>query len=230
MVIKKDEKHSINYETLHLISIEKMNDDLAQAEKNPKEGIWIKLKNHTSLWFATILTGILTTFSQYIADSIKSGLDKSEQRTQYFNAIATDLSKYNFDAETVYNAYFEAEANKGIGVDYIKCLADDYNKGIENLRSKEYLYRAQIGRGWGKKFIFFNTPKTMDFDVLYLNIKQLDSSIHLMNPIALSIIKESTKTYQLTHSDSILLSKNLSIIKRNLDLTNNATKRLLKDL
>jgi len=207
-----------------------MNDDLTQAEKSPKEGVWSKFKNQSFLWFATIMTGILTTFSQYIADSIKSGLDKSAQRIQYFNAIAGDLSKYNFDAETVYNAYFEAEANKGIGVDYIKCLVDDYNKGIENLRSKEYLYRAQIGRGWGKKFIFFKTSKTMNFDLLYLNIKQLDSTIHLLNPIALSIIKEVTKTYQLTHSDSILLSKNLSIIKWNLDLTNNATKRLLKDL
>lgn len=209
-----------------------MNNDLTQAEKSEKEGVWSKLKNQSFLWFATIMTGILTTFSQYIADSIKSGIDKSQQRTLYFNTIALDLSKYNFDAETVYNTYFEAELNRGIGVDYIKSVANDYNIDIGNLRSKEYLFRAQIDRGWGKKFIFFHTTKTSEFDELYFYIYQLDSAIHLLNPIALNIVNVNldTKKYQLTHEDSLITKKTLPIIKIKLGQISNATKKLLNNL
>ena len=148
------------------------------------KAIWNKLKRQTFLWGATIVTGILTTCSQYIADNIKTGIDKSQLRNQYFNAIACDLSKFNFDAETVYNTYFEAKINNGIGVDYITKLVNDYNTDLGNLRSREYLYRAQVNKGWGSKFIFFNTRKVSDFDGLYNSIRQLDSAVHLTNPVA----------------------------------------------
>ncbi|MEI6683513.1 MAG: hypothetical protein WCO44_12830 [Bacteroidota bacterium] len=192
--------------------------------------IWNKLKKQSFLWGVTILTGVVTTFSQYIADNIKSGIDKSQLRNQYFNVIAGDLSKFNFDAESVYNAYFESERNKGIGVEYITKLVNDYNADLGNLRSREYLFRAQINKGWGKKFIFFNTHKVSDFDELYFSIRQLDSTIHLTNPIALNIVIDQSKTYQLTHCDSTTLIKILPGIKKNLDEVSLRTNILLHDL
>ena len=199
-------------------------------ENNKLSGLWNKLKQKTYLWVITIITGLLTTCSQSIVDNIKSGFDMSQLRTQYFNIIANDLSKFNFDAETMFNIYYETKFNETIGVGFSKTAADDYNKDIENLRSKEFLYRAQIDRVWGSKFIVFNTNKVKEFDDLFDAIKILDNSIHLTNTIGVNIINTNEKTYKLTSYDKNELTKILPSMKRNLDKVNTLTKKILQNL
>ena len=205
--------------------------DTSKTQASQQESFWQKIKNQTFLWVAGIITAIFSVFSQYIADSIKTGLDKATVRTQYFNSITNDLSSYNYSAESVYDAYHEYNQNNGIGINFIKSLADEYNKNVTTVMSKEFLYEVQVQKNWGKKFLFINTDKEGKLIELYSSIKKLDSDVHSLNPIAIKIEDSSkSKIYHPDSTDSSLLKNKLPGFKTDLDTVNIRTKSFLNGL
>jgi len=102
---------------------------------------WIKsigdsLKAQAATWFAGFVISILAVFSSTITEYIKTALNNADLRTKYYEEFATNLSEFVFDAEVIVEfidkGWTDAKA--------MTPLVKKYNKSIDNVRKKEYVY------------------------------------------------------------------------------------------
>lgn len=174
--------------------------------------IWTFVKNQSVIWVTTTLLAILTMFSETLVDKIKSGLNKADKRFASLEAMAKEFSGLQYNAKSLITAYGESiNSGRGrlINPKFMYSVVNDFNSSIISLMSDEMNYRYEVSIYSRKKWLFFNTDILNKMDTLYLNIKNLDSCVHLFNPVSIHFTQliSSDTNYILSLEDSTTIRK-----------------------
>lgn len=137
-------------------------------------GFWRKLlesiASSGTTWIVTFAIGILTIFSSQITESVKFAINRADMRTKQYEELATEVSNYIFSAELNVEFIEHGWTTKKS----MTALVDDYNKSIEQLRKKEFVYHSWIQKFWGKN-------EADEFESFMKSVRESDSAMHLLN-------------------------------------------------
>lgn len=149
------------------------------AAANPPT-FWTTLQNNVVTIIFTTFAGILTIFSGYFTEHIKTALNRSDQRRESYEKFCTDLSTCMFQTELMIE-YLKGDAMTNEDFDkYQKA----YNTGIESIRLNEYRTLAWAYRYWGKETAEkFNAWMT-SFKNLEQKIRELNNDEMIRKPDA----------------------------------------------
>ncbi len=139
-----------------------------------QKGFWSELGNsftqQIGLYVIAAVIGILSVFSDNLAERIKSALNRANAREDRYAALSNELSGYIFDCELI-----EEHLAKGwTAKDELTPIVNDYNKDITDLRRNEYANRALLARYWNKE-------RRDEFVALMKEILTIDSTVHGLN-------------------------------------------------
>jgi hypothetical protein len=107
--------------------------------------LWESVKEKLGVVLVTTVASVVTIFSDHIVSSIKTGVNKADQRPIEQQIIAKDISNFVFTAENVLESVGTGLTSKA----ELHFVVDPYNPAIETLRKNEYVYFAAIRRYWG---------------------------------------------------------------------------------
>lgn len=129
------------------------------------------IKEKLGILLITTVVSVAMIFSDRILESIKTALNRSEQRPVQQEKLARDFSAFIYAAENEI-AYFHSGLTTKAALNEV---AAAYNRAITTLRENEYVYYAVIHRYWGREQI-------AHYENFIAGVRQLDQQVHRFNP------------------------------------------------
>ncbi|UOQ55254.1 hypothetical protein [Hymenobacter cellulosivorans] len=139
-----------------------------------------ELRSKAGLLLTTLIIGVLTVFSDYIVDNIKTGINRANTRTTHFDVISKELSAFIFNAELAE----EIGANRISNKAYITSIITDYNTSVTSLRKNEYYHYALIHKYW-------NEEAYQQYRLAMQQAKTYDSLLHQLNPVYAQLTQQA---------------------------------------
>lgn len=143
------------------------------------------IKEKLGVLVMAMVVSIGMVFSDKITESIKTALNRSEQRPAQQEKLAKDFSAYIFAAENEIE-YFHSGLTTKTALNEVATalneVATAYNRAITTLRENEYVYFAIIHRYWGKKQVAL-------YENFIASVRELDQQIHKFNPQILLVVE-----------------------------------------
>jgi hypothetical protein len=128
------------------------------------------LKDKLGVVIVTAAVSLATVFSDKIVGSIKSEVNKADQRPAEEQLIAMDISLFIFCAENVLEYLAKNQTTKK----ELEFVNPPYNDAITSLRKNEYVYLAAIQRYWDK-------PVVQQYETFFADVRSVDKAIHDFN-------------------------------------------------
>ena len=132
--------------------------------------VWESLTTQTATWFVGVVILLLGVFSDRIVESVKFALNRADLRTQQYETLSTELSRYAFSAELLEEFLREGWTTGPT----LRALVTEYNEAITSLRRREYVHLAWLDRYWGE-------AEVEEFQELMAVVRQVDGAIHRLN-------------------------------------------------
>lgn len=136
------------------------------------------IKEKLGVLVMAMVVSIGMVFSDKITESIKTALNRSEQRPAQQEKLAKDFSAYIFAAENEIEYFHSGLTTKAA----LNEVATAYNSAITTLRENEYVYFAIIHRYWGKKQVAL-------YENFIASVRELDQQVHKFNPQILLVVE-----------------------------------------
>jgi hypothetical protein len=127
-------------------------------------------KAQAATWFIGLVIALLGIFSSYITESVRFSLNRADLRTQKYEEMAKEVSKYIFLTETLTDFL---ENNMMTRKSY-ELTEKAYNDAISTLREKELVYLAWINRYWGKE-------QSQEFEDFINSTQDFELELHKLN-------------------------------------------------
>lgn len=141
------------------------------------------LKDKLGVLVITAVVSIAMVFSDRILESIKTAVNRSEQRPAQQEKLARDFSAYMFAAETSVDYLKAGLTTKAALVE----AATAYKKSLATLRENEYVYYAVINQYWGKQQVGL-------YENFIANVRAVDRQIQKFSPQILQVLEGSKST------------------------------------
>jgi hypothetical protein len=139
-------------------------------------------KDKLAVVLVTTVVSLATVFSDRIVGSIKSGVNKADQRPARQEAIAKDISIFIFTAENALEFLEKNETTKA----QLHFVVDPYNDAVVTLRKNQYVYLAAVQRYWDK-------PVVQQYETFFTDVLGVDTAFHAFND-EFSAVEAGTKT------------------------------------
>jgi hypothetical protein len=127
-------------------------------------------REHLRVWMVAAIIGILTVFSGYITESLRSSLNRADLTATRYASFASDISGYVFVAENMAEFLEKGWTSKMT----LTGLLTEYNNLTTTLRKNEYVYRAWLTRYWPEE-------ETRDFAAFMAVVRDYDGRLHGLN-------------------------------------------------
>ena len=131
---------------------------------------WESTKEKLGVVLITAAVSLATVFSDRIVGSIKSEVNKADQRPAHQEAMAKDISIFIFTAENALEFLQNDETTKA----QLHFVVDPYNDAVVSLRKNEYVYLAAVQRYWDK-------PVVKQFETFFTDVRGVDAAFHAFN-------------------------------------------------
>jgi hypothetical protein len=132
--------------------------------------LFTTLREHFTTVLVTTFAGILTIFSGYIVETIKTAVNRADLRVERYQSLSTDVSSHLFSVELL-QEFFE---HNWTTEPTLKDLLTEYNTSITKLRKNEYVYYQWIARYWDKSAL-------KEFEDIMSLVKKIDHAVHGLN-------------------------------------------------
>lgn len=144
--------------------------------------IWKSILDKLGVVLVTAVVSLATIFSDRLVGSIKSEVNKADQRPAQQERIAKDISTFIFAAENM----VEFAAKNLTAKNELHFVVDPYNVAIETLRKNEYVYFGAVQRYW-------DGPIVQQYEAFFSDVRSIDAAFHDFNN-EYAAVEAGTKT------------------------------------
>jgi hypothetical protein len=176
--------------------------------------LWESAKERLGVVLVTGAASVATIFSDHIVASIKTGVNKADQRPSEQRLIATDISNFVFTAENVLESLGMGLTSKA----QLHFVVDPYNDAIVTLRKNEYVYLGAVRRYWGQSAV-------EAYQSFFADVRAADQAVHAFNP-QFSLVESGTEAKADDAKVKALLPKATLAVSQ----LESSAKKLLMDL
>jgi hypothetical protein len=148
------------------LEIQKLRIEVANLEKPFRQ----KLREQWQTTAIAALAGLVMIFPTNLAERVKSGLNRADQRFAQYRQLSEDLSEHAFNSEVVLECYENGWTTK----EGLTSIVNDYNRTITTVMKREQLYAAVVKRYW-------KPDQVAQYQLVMSDIKKLDHAIHAFN-------------------------------------------------
>jgi hypothetical protein len=132
--------------------------------------LWESAKEKLGVVLVTGVVSLVTIFSDRIVGSIKTEVNKADQRPAQQEKIAKDVSVFIFSVENA----IEFAAKNLTAKNELHFVIEPYNAAIDTLRKNEYVYLAAVHRYWDK-------PVVQQYEAFFADVRSVDTALHRFN-------------------------------------------------
>jgi hypothetical protein len=138
--------------------------------------------NQAGIWFVGVILALLGVFSGKLVETIKFALNKADIRTKYYEELASDISQLVFIIDRLVNVYYgqpwtgdeDDEDEKDDEKKSKGAIAEEYNRLMNLVSGKEFVYLSWLQRYW-------NTKQVEEFTRLMEKVRSVDATMIAMN-------------------------------------------------